>query len=119
MNRKIIFPFSILVLFISFSGMAWLQKCKDNDMRIWEITLPRGEYYTNIANRVQFMYVIQEEIVRISHSNKYDEQYLQCKYGQIEDAFTNLTRAVAIMESLLRETHNGMINCDSKRLSCK
>ena len=92
----------------SIRGM--MANCHKDNTLIMEMSLPRGGYYTNIANRVLCMHAIQREIVNLSHRNICDDQYLQCKYEQIETAFNNLTSAVSGLESLLRETHNELIN---------
>ena len=104
----------IISVGLSLSGdaFAFPSSCKRTNTSITEISLPRGGYYTNIANRVLFMHAIQKEIINLSHHNIYDDQYLQYKYEQIETAFTNLTSAVSEMEALLRETHNEMLNCN-------
>lgn len=119
MRKTLTFVLATMMIFIISVGLslcgdafAFPSSCKKTNICITEISLPRGGYYTNIANRVLFMHAIQKEIVNLSHHNIYDDQYLQYKYEQIEAAFTNLTSVVSEMEALLRETHNEMINCN-------
>ncbi len=108
----VMLPMISVGLFASENTFSFLSNCDKENLLICEISLPRGESYTNIANRVQFMYVVQKEIVNLSHHHIYDDQYLKCKYEQIGTAFTNLTSAVNKMKTLLRETHDEMINCN-------
>lgn len=116
MRKLLTFVLAMAVLFVVSVGLmakedsvVFLPSCRSSNIRVAEIALPRGEYYTNIANRIQFMYVIQKDIINLSRRNACYDQYLLPKYEQIYVSFTNLTSAVRELESLLRETRNDMM----------